>query len=100
MTQITKTTSKKCARCGAEFSPARKERYRKPTEEKRERDLSVRELQIVHLIRLGKLNKEIAHDLRLTEGTVKEYLNRIFRKVDVKNRTELAVWALTNRIAA
>jgi DNA-binding NarL/FixJ family response regulator len=98
MTQITKTTPQKCTHCGAEFFPSRDERYRKPP--KQERDLSARELQIVRLIQLGQLNKEIAHELRLTEGTVKEYLNRIFRKVDVKNRTELAVWAMTNCITA
>jgi DNA-binding NarL/FixJ family response regulator len=33
--------------------------------------------------------------LHLTEGTVKEYLNRIFRKMGATNRTELAVWAVT-----
>jgi two-component system nitrate/nitrite response regulator NarP len=43
----------------------------------------------------SKLNKEIAHELHLTEGTVKEYLHRIFRKLGTKNRTELAVLALT-----
>ena len=45
----------------------------------------------------AKLNKEIAYELHLTEGTVKEYLNRIFRKVGASNRTELAVWAITNQ---
>jgi DNA-binding NarL/FixJ family response regulator len=42
------------------------------------------------------LNKEIAFELHLTEGTIKEYLNRIFRKVEVKNRTDLAIWAMRN----
>jgi DNA-binding NarL/FixJ family response regulator len=58
--------------------------------------LAFREKQIVGLVCQAKLNKEIAFDLHLTEGTVKEYLNRIFRKVNVKNRTELAIWALTH----
>jgi len=40
--------------------------------------------------------QEIAYELHLTEGTIKEYLNRIFRKLGVSNRTELAVWALTH----
>jgi DNA-binding NarL/FixJ family response regulator len=40
----------------------------------------------------AKLNKEIAFQLHLSEGTIKEYLNRIFRKLDIANRTELAVW--------
>lgn len=43
------------------------------------------------LIRQAKANKEIAFELRLTEGTVKEYLYRIFRKQNVTSRTELAV---------
>jgi DNA-binding NarL/FixJ family response regulator len=58
--------------------------------------LSFREKQVVTLVSQGKLNKEIAHELHLTEGTVKEYLNRIFRKLGKSNRTELAVWALTH----
>jgi DNA-binding NarL/FixJ family response regulator len=47
------------------------------------------------LVSRGKLNKEIAFELHLSEGTIKEYLNRIFRKLGATNRTELAVWALT-----
>jgi DNA-binding NarL/FixJ family response regulator len=59
--------------------------------------LSFREKQLVELVSQGKLNKEIAHELHLTEGTIKEYLHRIFRKLETTNRTELAVWALTHR---
>lgn len=58
--------------------------------------LSFREKQVVGLVSQAKLNKEIAFELHLTEGTIKEYLNRIFRKLEITNRTELAVWALTN----
>jgi DNA-binding CsgD family transcriptional regulator len=61
------------------------------------RPLSFREKQVVRLIQQAKLNKEIAYELQLTEGTIKEYLNRIFRKLGVKNRTELAIWAITQR---
>ncbi len=43
------------------------------------------------LIREAKANKEIAYELCLAEGTVKEYLHRIFRKLGVTNRTELAL---------
>jgi DNA-binding NarL/FixJ family response regulator len=51
----------------------------------------------VDLVRQAKPNKEIAYQLHLSEGTVKEYLNRIFKKLRVSNRTELAVWAMTHR---
>jgi DNA-binding NarL/FixJ family response regulator len=56
--------------------------------------LSQRERQLVELVRQAKLNKEIAHELSLAEGTVRDYLSRLFRKVGVKNRTELAVWSM------
>ena len=59
--------------------------------------LSFREKQVVDLVCKGKQNKQIAHELHLTEGTVKEYLNRIFRKVGSTNRTELAIWAITTQ---
>jgi len=52
---------------------------------------------VVNLVSQAKLNKEIAYELHLSEGTIKEYLNRIFRKLGITNRTELAVWALTHR---
>jgi len=69
---------------------------RKPAEAKgpASRVLSLREKQIIRLIQQAKLNKEIAYELCLAEGTIKEYLNRIYRKLEVANRTELAIWAL------
>jgi DNA-binding CsgD family transcriptional regulator len=56
--------------------------------------LTFRERQIVDLVIQAKLNKEIAYELHLSEGTVKEYLHKVFRKLGIKTRTELAVWAL------
>jgi DNA-binding NarL/FixJ family response regulator len=59
--------------------------------------LSPRQQQIVALLCRGMLNKEIAHELGLTTGTVKEYMQDIFRKVGARNRVELAVWATMNK---
>ena len=56
--------------------------------------LSLREKQIVTLVTQAKLNKEIAYELKLAEGTIKVYLVRLFRKVGVTNRTQLALWAM------
>ena len=58
--------------------------------------LSLREQQVIELVCQGKLNKEIAFALCLSEGTIKEYMHRIFKKAAVTNRTELAMWALSN----
>jgi DNA-binding NarL/FixJ family response regulator len=96
------TTIRNCFRCGKEFQCGSGNRIcstcRRPKEQRKAAlnpNLSFREKQVVNLVCKAKLNKEIAYDLHLTEGTIKEYLNRIFRKIGVSNRTELAVWALT-----
>jgi DNA-binding NarL/FixJ family response regulator len=97
---------KSCFRCGAEFPTAERERVcwgcRKPKSsgDVVKKQLTFREKQVVQLVAQGKANKEIAFDLLLTEGTIKEYLNRIFRIVEVSNRTELAIWALTHGTVA
>ncbi len=50
-----------------------------------------REEEILQLVAVGKSNKEIAAELFISEGTVKNHLYRIMRKLDVGNRTEIAV---------
>jgi len=55
--------------------------------------LNKREKQIVDLVRQAKLNKEIACEAGLTEGTVKVYLDNIFKKTGARNRVDLAVKA-------
>ncbi|MBZ5575988.1 MAG: LuxR C-terminal-related transcriptional regulator [Acidobacteriia bacterium] len=51
------------------------------------------------LIRQGKRNRRIAQELDLTEDTVKCYLNRLYKKLGVASRTELAVRATTRPFA-
>ena len=92
-----------CCRCGGEFRIGGQERVcqacRKPRHDKSEglhRPLTFREKQIVELVSQAKLNKEIAYELHLSEGTIKEYLNKVFRKLGVKNRTDLAVWSFVH----
>jgi DNA-binding NarL/FixJ family response regulator len=59
--------------------------------------LTQREAQLVNFLRNGLKNKEIARALGITEGTVKGHLTRLFRKVGVRNRFELALFGLRNR---
>jgi DNA-binding NarL/FixJ family response regulator len=56
--------------------------------------LTQRERQVMSLIAQGLKNKEIAYALTLTESTVKVYLSRLFDKVGVHDRLELALLAL------
>jgi DNA-binding NarL/FixJ family response regulator len=97
------TRSRNCFRCGAELRCDNRSQIcsncRNPKNGKKTMDpaLTFRENQVINLVCQAKLNKQIAYELHLTEGTIKEYLNRIFRKVGASNRTELAIWGLTRR---
>lgn len=58
--------------------------------------LTKRESQLVSLLSQGLKNKEIAATLSISEGTVKVYFSRLFQKVGVKDRFELALYGLRN----
>lgn len=55
---------------------------------KRLQTLSSAQLRVLSAMAGGHLNKQIAGDLNLTEGTVKQHLNAIFRKLGVNNRAQ------------
>ncbi|MBB6216191.1 DNA-binding NarL/FixJ family response regulator [Anaerosolibacter carboniphilus] len=55
-------------------------------------ELTSQERNILDLIRLGKTNKEIAEELFIAEKTVRNYVSRIMRKINVSNRTEAAIY--------
>lgn len=58
--------------------------------------LSTRESDVVRCVAEGMTNREIAHRLKLTEHTVKNYLFRIFDKLGVSSRVEVVLYALGN----
>ncbi|TCW36081.1 LuxR family two component transcriptional regulator [Thermohydrogenium kirishiense] len=60
------------------------------------KELTDREMQILSLIAEGYSNKEIADKLFLSEKTVKNHVYNIFRKLDVKDRTQAAIYLLKN----
>jgi DNA-binding NarL/FixJ family response regulator len=52
--------------------------------------LTQRQIQVLDLISVGKSNKAIGDALGLTSGTIKMHISRIFKILDVENRTEAA----------
>ena len=44
--------------------------------------------------RCGMSNKEIASELALSEGTVRNYLSSVLSKLELRDRTQLAIWAV------
>ena len=78
---------------GRWIDPDVQERANQLAKRRPEAALSRRERQLVALVAQGLRNREIAAKLGITEGTVKVYLNAIFDKMGVANRTELAIRA-------
>lgn len=60
--------------------------------------LSPKELQIVCFIVEGRTNKDIAQELQTSEQVIKNHLGKIFDKLGVFNRLELALYAIDNRM--
>jgi len=59
--------------------------------------LSDREMQILRCLCNGDQNKQIAHQLEISDGTVKVHLKAILKKIRVQNRTQAALWAMNHR---
>ncbi len=60
--------------------------------------LTEREIAVLKLLSTGKSNKEISLELHLSEGTVKSHITHILTKLDLRDRTQAAIWALDHEI--
>lgn len=60
--------------------------------------LTKRELEVLVQVANGMFNKEIATSLNISERTVKNHMSNIFKKIDVSDRTQAAVFAIKNDI--
>lgn len=56
--------------------------------------LSKREWQVLRHLALGLSNREIARSMKISVDTVKEHVQKVLRKLGVKDRTQAAVWAV------
>ena len=63
--------------------------------EEKEYDFSDTEQKIIAQIGHGYSNKEIAQKLGFSEGTIRNYLSVILDKLDLRDRTQLAIWYLS-----
>lgn len=61
-------------------------------------ELTKREMEVLIKIANGMSNKEIASTLNISERTVKNHISNIFKKIDVSDRTQAAVFAIRNNI--
>lgn len=61
--------------------------------------LSPRELAVTKLVGEGKTNKEIADELYLSIGTVKNHITQVLNKLELRDRTQLAIYAVRHHLA-
>lgn len=60
--------------------------------------LTRRELEVLKLLAIGMYNKEVAEKLHISERTVKNHVSNIFKKLEVTDRTQAAVFAIRNNM--
>lgn len=60
--------------------------------------LTKRELEVLKLLAVGMYNKEVAQNLAISERTVKNHVSNIFKKLEVTDRTQAAVFAIRNSL--
>ena len=60
--------------------------------------LTKRELQVLKEVAVGKFNRDIAKEMEISERTVKNHISSIFKKLDVTDRTQAAVFAIRNNL--
>lgn len=77
-----------------EFNRLTKHEREKPKEDL----LTEREKEVLALIAKGMLNKQIAKELYISEKTVKNHISNIFKKLNVTDRTQAAIYALKHNI--
>lgn len=60
--------------------------------------LTRREMEVLKLLAIGMYNKEVAEKLEISERTVKNHVSNIFKKLEVTDRTQAAVFAIRNNL--
>ena len=69
------------------------------SETERPERVSAREHEVLRLVARGLSNKQMARELKITDGTVKIHMRNLCRKIGARNRTQLAAWAVTQGLA-
>ena len=76
------------------FSQMARANYTIPVGQKRMKELTKMEWKIISQVERGASNKEIAETLNLSDGTVRNYISTILNKLQLRDRTQLAIWAV------
>jgi DNA-binding NarL/FixJ family response regulator len=80
------------------FHDATNVEYKINVDELELNNLSKNELKIMKLISRGMSNKEIAFESNFSEGTVRNYISNILSKLNLRDRTQIAIFAIQSRL--
>ncbi len=58
--------------------------------------LTKKEIAVFKFLAKGKLNKEISQELTIALDTVKKHTTNIYKKIEVRNRSEAILWYMNN----
>ena len=76
------------------FSKMSMSNYAIQVDDSLSKDLTQAELKVIQQVGFGLSNKEIAQKLSLSEGTVRNYVSTVLSKLALRDRTQLAIWAV------
>ncbi len=78
------------------FSDMAKSNFTPLNKEELLESITKNELKIIKLIGMGYSNKEINYELNFSEGTVRNYISNILQKLELRDRTQIAIFAVQN----
>ena len=61
-------------------------------------ELTARERDVIRLVAMGRNNREIAQELFISEKTVKTHIGNLLSKLNMEHRTQLAIYAIKNKL--
>lgn len=82
------------------FSKMAQANYAIQVNDKDTKNFSKHEWHVIQQVGFGLSNKEIAAKLFLSEGTVRNYISKILDKLQLRDRTQLAIWAVQTGITS
>jgi len=82
------------------FSKMAQANYTISVNDQETKDFSKSEWCVIQQVGLGLSNKEISTKLFLSEGTVRNYISKILEKLNLRDRTQLAIWAVQTGVTS
>jgi len=93
MTALSGTTREASPSPAPVATPPSQERPASASSSLKQAGLSEREIEVLRLIATGATNREIAEQLVISEGTVKNHISNILSRLGLRDRTQAAIYA-------